>query len=557
MPPFLALNLSLFMMAVLLWREPRVRPGASAATWIPTLWILILGSRSLGQWLNLGSPITAADAYMEGNPFDRVVYLVLMVGAFLVLLRRRISWGEIATNNAVWVVFFLYCGLSILWSDFPGVAFRRWFKSIGDPLMVLVLLTEARPALAIEVVLRRVAYVLLPLSVVFIKYYPHLGRVFSPWGAMYHTGVTTNKNLLGYLLMVFGLFFICSLMTKHPMTTPEEKRARRADAVIAVVFLLMIEFLFRMANSQTAFGAFLGAVLVAMSLKVPLVRAHFGKFVIVGLIVGGFLQVLFDLNKVLIEGLGRDTTLTGRTDIWDLVIHLQPNPLLGAGFETFWLGDRLLKMWAAFPVFLPNQAHNGYLELYLNLGIVGLLLFVAVLAMAYYTVRTKVLSPPTIAEDAHYEQTLAVLGVGFFVAYLLYNITEATFKPLTLLFIMFLVVTVKYPRAAAALETSLPNRRASWKGAEARPVSPAAAWNPQPSTLRTAQGLKPNSPNPSPYSRATIHQGTGRWRQRVDQPANRQPGEGGPGARRGNSGKSSSRESSLQWRAAKIRQNPE
>ena len=553
MPPFLALNLSLFMMAVLLWREPRVRPGVSAATWIPTLWILILGSRSLGQWLNLGSPITAADQYMEGNPFDRVVYLALMVAAFVVLLRRRISWGEIVTNNTIWVVFFFYCGLSILWSDFPGVAFRRWFKSIGDPLMVLVLLSEARPARAIEVVLRRVAYVLLPLSVVFIKYYPHLGRVFSPWGAMYHTGVTTNKNLLGYLLMVFGLFFICSLVTKHPTATADEKRARRADAVIAVVFLLMIEFLFRMANSQTAFGAFLGAVLVAMSLKVPIVRAHFGKFVVVGLIVGGFLQVLFDLNKVLIEGLGRDTTLTGRTDIWDLVIKLQPNPLLGAGFESFWLGDRLMKMWEAFPVFLPNQAHNGYLELYLNLGMIGLLLFVTVLFMAYQTVRAKVLSPPMIAEDAHHEQTLALVGVGFFVAYLLYNVTEATFKPLTLLFIMFLVVTIRCPRPAAAFEAYRPDRRGLWRP-EARPVSPAADWNAQPSTLRTGHGLKPESPTPSLYSRATIHQGTGRWRQRVERPANPKPG---PGARRGNPGGSSSRESSLQWRGAKIRQNPE
>ena len=88
---------------------------------------------------------------------------------------RRFTLGRLVMQNKVWVLFFVYCGLSVAWSDFPAVTFRRWFKSAGDPLMVFVLLTEARPAMAIEVVLRRCAYVLLPISILFIKYYPYLG----------------------------------------------------------------------------------------------------------------------------------------------------------------------------------------------------------------------------------------------------------------------------------------------------------------------------------------------------------------------------------------------
>ena len=46
------------------------------------------------------------------------------------------------------------------------------------------------------------------------------------------------------------------------------------------------------------------------------------------------------------------------------------NPLLGAGFENFWVGERQVTLGGLG----GNQAHNGYLEIYLNLGWVGILL---------------------------------------------------------------------------------------------------------------------------------------------------------------------------------------
>ena len=162
MPPVVALGLCSVGVLVLLWRESRVRPGVSVASWIPTIWLLIIGSRSVGQWLNLSAPVGAADAYVDGSPVDRMVFFALMVSAIVILAYRRFALGRLIMQNKMWVLFFLYCGLSVAWSDFPAVTFRRWFKSAGDPLMVFVLLTEARPALAIEVVLRRCAYVLLP-----------------------------------------------------------------------------------------------------------------------------------------------------------------------------------------------------------------------------------------------------------------------------------------------------------------------------------------------------------------------------------------------------------
>lgn len=490
MPPIVALALCLVGILVLLWRESRVRPGVSAASWIPTLWLLILGSRSVGQWLHLTAPVDAADAYVDGSPVDRMVFLFLMVSSVVVLVYRRFALGRLVMQNKIWVLFFVYCGLSVAWSDFPAVTFRRWFKAAGDPLMVFVLLTEARPAQAIEVVLRRCAYVLLPLSILFIKYYPYLGRAYSPWGPMYFTGVTTNKNLLGYVLFVLGSFFVAWLFTKQAAADPAdraERRVRRDDLLVTLVFMVIIAYLFRMADSQTSQVALIAATGVVIALRFEIIQRHFGKFATLGIVCGVLLQITLNINKSVIEGVGRDTTLTGRTEIWEKALGLVSNPVLGAGFETFWLGDRLLAMWRAFPVFLPNQAHNGYLEMYLNLGAVGLVLFLFALASSYRSIHGKLLDAGKAATVDIYEMRLGVLGIAFFVGYLLFNITEATFKPLTSLFVTFLAVMIRYtPRTETA---TVPARR---------PRPAAAPPVPSPATPRVSQWRAKPQPHSGP-----------------------------------------------------------
>ena len=76
---------------------------------------------------------------------------------------------------------------------------------------------------------------------------------------------------------------------------------------------------------------------------------------------------------------------------------MAPDPILGAGFESFWLGPRLERLWRAFPVFQPNEAHNGYIEVYLNLGWVGLGL-IAIILFNGYRAATAVFrhDPPSV-----------------------------------------------------------------------------------------------------------------------------------------------------------------
>ena len=54
---------------------------------------------------------------------------------------------------------------------------------------------------------------------------------------------------------------------------------------------------------------------------------------------------------------------------------MHTNPIFGTGFESFWLGERPKQLEGIF-FFIPNEAHNGYLETYLTLGLIGVFLLI-------------------------------------------------------------------------------------------------------------------------------------------------------------------------------------
>ena len=58
--------------------------------------------------------------------------------------------------------------------------------------------------------------------------------------------------------------------------------------------------------------------------------------------------------------------------------------MVGTGFESFWLGKRLERMWSIY-WWHPREAHDGYIEIFLNLGWLGIVMFGIVLVTGYRT----------------------------------------------------------------------------------------------------------------------------------------------------------------------------
>jgi exopolysaccharide production protein ExoQ len=129
-----------------------------------------------------------------------------------------------------------------------------------------------------------------------------------------------------------------------------------------------------------------------------------------------FLFFGLGLSREFASAIGR-SGLSGREEIWQVVLSQHTNPLLGTGYESFWLGPRLERIWATGWNGL-NEAHNGYLEVYLNLGYAGLSLLMIFVGAVYRNICKKFMPFSSIASFA-----LAIWSV-----FLFHNCTEADFR---------------------------------------------------------------------------------------------------------------------------------
>src|SRR5215831_21305159 len=169
MPPSVALFLWLVFVLGLLRFDPARDKRTSLALWIPVAWIFIVATRLPSQWLGGGQIATVSQALEEGNATDRVIFAGLIVLSFLILLMRSFNWGGFVARNFFLAAFLLFALTSVMWSDFPFIAFKRWFRDLGDYLVILVVLSDPRPLEAIRALLRQLFYLLIPLSIVLVK----------------------------------------------------------------------------------------------------------------------------------------------------------------------------------------------------------------------------------------------------------------------------------------------------------------------------------------------------------------------------------------------------
>jgi exopolysaccharide production protein ExoQ len=432
MSPTLALLACLIGIAGLFFLSRDNSAPTSKWLWLAVLWLGITGSRPVSEWLGVSPATSDPNQLMEGSPFDRAVFELLLAIGIVVLIYRGRRILPFLKGSWPVLLYVFYCLLSVVWSDYPDVSFKRWIKSLGDLVMALIVATDPHPLAAIKRLCSRLGFVLLPLSVVLIKYFGDLGRGYDPSGAAMNTGVTTNKNTLGVITLVVSLGGLWNLISIY-RDKEQPNRSRRLIAQLALVGFGVIVLL--LAHSATSLGCFLLGSGLIFATNLPAIRRNpVGVHALtIGLFVVGGLSMLIDQGGGVVHSLGRESTLTGRTDIWKAVLPAVSNPILGAGFESFWLGPRLDKVWSGLSQYMHvNEAHNGYIEVYLNLGWIGILLIALMLIKGYKSIVAAFRTDPSTG--------------GLLLAYLFatafYGITEAAFRLMTPIWTFFLLALV-------------------------------------------------------------------------------------------------------------------
>src|SRR5882672_1930635 len=356
----------------------------SKALWLPVMWLWIAGSRTVSSWLGTGS--SGLTSTLDGNPMDAAIFAALMVaGIIVVVLRGQRAITLLKANGPV-LLYLLYCVISVSWSPFPEPAFKRWTKDVGDVVMVLILATDAQPIAALRRLYSRLGFILFPASILLIRY-TELGRGYDPDGKPMNTGVTDNKNSLGLIVFLVSLG---ALWNVRALLTDKEAPNRGRRLVAQGTLLTFGIVLLQMAHSATSIACFiLGAGLMfatnLRSIRIRPARVHALCLVI---ILAGGLLLLFGGQSMVSNALGRGDKLSGRTDIWAAAIAESGNPIIGTGFESFWNANaRKVARTLIRRGFLdmPDlvSAHNGYIEVYLDLGWAGVSLIALILISGY------------------------------------------------------------------------------------------------------------------------------------------------------------------------------
>ena len=372
LPPILALILCTTFVLFLLRPERKQSPDVTRALWIPTIWMLCVASKPLGIWFQSGGDLES------GSRWDRAFLTVILCIALWILVRRKFDWFSAVKDNVWLTILIVFMLASILWSNMPYISFKRWTREFIAILMAFVVLSETSPRQAIESIIRRITYILIPFSILLIKYFPKYGVEYGRWsGELMWMGVTQQKNALSLLCLLAALFLIWSLVRRwQGHNPPVWKYQTHAELfVLVMTFRLMGGPRGNLFYSATANISLTLGLLVywgfhlMKKFKISLRAGTLMTFVVI-IIIFGIIAIFSGGTNVgyFASSVKRDATLTGRTQVWATLVPIaMQRPLLGGGFGGFWTTR-------AREEFEISGAHSGYLDVLLGLGFSGIFL---------------------------------------------------------------------------------------------------------------------------------------------------------------------------------------
>jgi len=385
------------------------------------------GVRTIRLFSGTLAPIQSLDVsvvanYVEGNALTQSLLFTVYLVSVVLLLMRPARPLRLAAKVRLLPVLLLLATASVLWSDTPAVSLRRIAALLGSAIFGLYLATRY-PRVSLLRVLLGVSVVGMALSIAVCLALPAYG--IDETGAW--EGVFDHKNHLGQFMALAAAAWLL-----HAICF---RRSRPLALPLAVASGTLVVL------SKSATGIVLLAALLVSLAVIWLWRLDpRATTPVVALILGigayGVVQITESPDGFLAL-LGKNATLTGRTQLWDLVGQaIGVRPWLGYGYGGFWLGfdGPSAPIWFAVG-WNPPTAHNGFLDLLLDLGAVGFALFALTLLVNIRRAARLVRREPGFD---------AALPLLFLVFLLVSNLTESflvTYN--TLSWVWYVAITIQ------------------------------------------------------------------------------------------------------------------
>jgi exopolysaccharide production protein ExoQ len=363
--------------------------------------------------------------------------------------RSRLTWPP---NIICLLAYLAFAGASVLWAFSPERSFIRFFQqvmivtSIVLPAMLAARTADMMRGLFLCFAFSLILNVLFVLggSVTIVRYGSRLVNIG-------YEGYFEGKNYLGECAA------IAFLLSFHEIF---HQGWRRALGIVVFVVATLLLFL---SDSKTALGlAFVSPFLSGLTLIVRKTTRISPAIILLSIPV--FYVLLssvsnFNINRLSYMLYG-DSTLTGRTIIWDFAQYqIGRSPLLGWGYQSFWLVPDSPSIEAPGWVKMMPNSHNGYYDTMLEMGYLGLALLLIFIIATLHAIGRVADRDPARAQ--------LVLSLALFI--ILYNYLESLWmRGFEFLWVVFVVLAAEIGR----YWRPFPLRRAAYRSRSPKPGSP-------------------------------------------------------------------------------------
>ena len=318
-----------------------------------------------------------------GSIFNQLYWFsILLLGCTIVMTRLR-RFTQCLSSLFPLVLLILWCVASVLWSEHDLISLRRAFFLVIIFLSLYIASIYAADSATLIKMAYFAALFALALNLVSIAlpFGFHLGPSLT--GAF--KGIHGHKNTAG---MIAVIALILGLLVRPYLM-------KRVHKSLNSTFLIGWTILLILSSSKTSLAALIASSIIVycayIIARVNAVKASVGAvlLVVITMLVLSFLWFEaangVSLNDILTKTTGqKEVTFTGRTDLWSFTIeYLSEKWLFGHGFGGFWNvgldsdNFSLVSKWNWIKY--VNQAHNGYIDIVVNVGLIGIALFIVVL----------------------------------------------------------------------------------------------------------------------------------------------------------------------------------
>lgn len=358
--------------------RPRARDTHGPAGPSAIDWLLVVAALVVQQGAFVSLPLVIAGDSLRGsvvNPFNTVAIAIslLFIGVACVLRGRQIA--ALASQNLSSVAFLLLILMSAAWSIHPDLTVRR---GTGYVLTMLVAgylcvrfeVDDRMRALSASFAISAIA------SLLFVAVFPQYGVSTRELAGAWR-GVFPHKNVLGSVMAVAGFVELYLLVRCNG-------RAGFRWALLSAYLVLVA--LSRSATAWLLASLYLGGAGLYLLWKRNRLGAAVATMSCILVLVAAVL-VLWNDPSPAFRLLGKDMTLTGRTELWEVVLELiRERPWLGWGYHAMWVvndptttfADKVTGEWGV------TGSHNAFLEISLQLGLVGTSLMLVVVGVALW-----------------------------------------------------------------------------------------------------------------------------------------------------------------------------